>query len=76
MYGVQTGEFVCGQWGFKALKYLFSPLEKWCLDKSVGQTENGLERGLTLAKLRLITGPKILEIPNLLHMSSRRIILN
>ena len=44
---------------------------KWCLDKSVGQTENGLERGLTLAKLCLITGPKILEIPNLLCMSSR-----
>ena len=57
-----------------ALLKLFTT--KWCLDKSVGQTENGLERGLTLAKLRLITGPKILEIPNLLHMSSRRIILN
>ena len=51
MYGVQSGEFVCGQWGFKALKYLFSPLEKWCLDKSVGQTENGLERGFVKHEL-------------------------
>ena len=24
MYGVQSGEFVRGQWGFKALTYLFS----------------------------------------------------
>ena len=50
MYGVQSGEFVCGQWGFKALKYLFSSHEKWCLDKRVGQTENGLERGFVKHK--------------------------
>ena len=48
---MQTGEFVCGQWGFKALKYLFSSHEKWCLDKSVGQTENGLESGFVKHEL-------------------------
>ena len=51
MYGVQTGEFVCGYWGFKALRYLFSPHEKWRLDKSVGQTENGLVRGFVKHEL-------------------------
>ena len=29
----------------------FSPHEKWCLDKSVGQTENGLERGFVKHEL-------------------------
>ena len=38
--------------------------DKWCLDKSVGQTENGLEGGFVKHALNsvLITGPKGLAL--------------